>query len=68
MNKELHTYVCNHPTICKVKASRASRRGISTFLLKCKQSGTIARQKGSGCAGKVYKVIKARIILALITL
>ena len=40
---------------------RASRQGVSKFLLKYKESGTIARQKGSGCTGKVNAVIKARI-------
>ena len=44
------------PDCCK-----ASRPGISNFLLKYKQSGTIAREKCSGCTGKVNELIKARI-------
>ena len=40
---------------------RASHRGISKFLSRYKQRGTIVRKKGSGCAAKINEVIKARI-------
>ena len=40
---------------------RASHRGISKFLSRYKQRGTIVRKKGSGCMAKINEVIKARI-------
>ena len=40
---------------------RASRRGISKFLSRYKERGTIVRKKGSGCAAKINDVIKEKI-------
>ena len=37
---------------------RASHRGISKFLSRYKQRGTIVRKKGSGCAAKIDEIIK----------
>ena len=55
----------NYPTkiskLLQDEGIAASRRGISKFLLKYEESGTITRKKGSGCTAKINEVIKGKI-------